>query len=460
MDVVAQMKNFLEPRSVALLGVSRRTGEGTYNILEYLLDYGYQGKIYPVNPNAAEILGVKTYPHIADINAQIDLAVVNLPRPLVPQVIRECVDKGIKSIIIATQGFADATDDEGKRLQKEIDTFVKKDGVRILGPNSLGVANPFINFSSSFIQLEMSKVPIGVVCQTGSFFGFVESRLLGKGIDLGNACDINFAESLAYFEQDDETKVVALHIEGLRDGRRFIEAAGRVACKKPVLALKAGKSEHAAKAVQSHTGSLVGSDGVWEAALKQSGVIRVRSSEELGDAATAFSLLPLMKGKKIAVVTSTGGLGVMSVDACEQFDLELAKLSSETTERIRALVPPWHNIGNPVDVWPGYIITKNPLTKVWTETLEAVLSDKEVAAVLFIWPVPVRHTIERLHHTLVKLVEAYPDKPLVCCLIGAHAEEARAVLQATGKIAVFYTPDRAVRVLSYLARYSAFRRSF
>jgi len=251
-----------------------------------------------------------------------------------------------------------------------------------------------------------------------------------------------------------------LHIEGLRDGRGFIEAAGRVARKKPVLALKAGKSEHAAEAVQSHTGSLVGSDEVWEAALKQSGVIRVRSSEELGDAATAFSLLPLMKGKKIAVVTSTGGLGVMSVDACDQFDLGLAKLSPETIARIKALAPPWHNIGNPVDVWPGYIITKNPLTKVWTETLDAVLSDKEVAAVLFIWPVPVRHTIERLHHTLVNLVEAYPDKPLVCCLIGAHAVEASAVLQATGKIAVFYTPDRAVRVLSYLAQYSAFRKNF
>ena len=458
MNVVEQMKKFVEPKSVALFGVSRRTGEGAHNILEHLLSYGYKGRIYPVNPNATEILGVKTYSRIADIGNEIDLAIINLPRSLVPRIIKECVEKGIQSIIIVTQGFADATDEEGKHLQKEIEEFIKKSGVRILGPNSLGIANPFINFSSSFVKLKMAKVPIGIICQTGAFFGFVESRLLGKGIDLGNACDINFVDSLEYFEQDDETKVVALHIEGLQDGRGFIKAASRLARRKPVLALKTGRSEYAAQAVQSHTGSLVGTDEVWEAALRQSGVIRVSDIEELGDAATAFSLLPLMRGRRIGIISSSGGLGVMTVDASHQLNLEIAKLSPVTIERIGALAPSWHNIGNPVDLWPAYMVSKQPLTRVLTEAIDAMLSDEEVDAAIFIWGVPTRQTCVHLHHILAKMTEAHQDKPLVCCFIGAYVDEAKDMLEATGRIAVFPTPDRAIRALSQLAQYSAFRR--
>ncbi len=458
MNVAEQMKKFVEPKSVALFGVSRRTGEGAYNILEHLLSYGYQGKIYPINPNATEILGVKAYSRVADINDEIDLAIINLPRSLVTRIIKECVGKGIQSIIIVTQGFADANDGGGRRLQKEINEFIEKSGVRILGPNSLGTANPFVNFSSSFIKVGMVKVPIGIVCQTGAFFGFVELRLLGKGIDLGNACDIDFADSLEYFEQDIETKVVVLHVEGLRDGNRFIEVASRVAQKKPVIALKTGRSEYAAQAVQSHTGSLAGADEVWEAVLKQSGIIRVGDVEELGDSATAFSLLPLMKGKKIGIVSASGGLGVMTVDACHRFGLDIAKLSPITVERISALAPSWQSVGNPVDLWPGFMVLKQSLTKILTEGIDAVLSDYEVDAVLLIWGVPTRQTCTHLCHILTKLTEAHQDKPLVCCLVGACAEEAKHMLEATGKIIVFYTPDRAIRALARLAQYSAFRR--
>jgi len=461
MNAVKQMKKFVEPKSVALLGASRRTGEDAFNIIENLLSYGYQGRIYPVNPNVSEILGLKTYPRITDINNEIDLAIINLPRSLVPSAVRECTKQGIQSIIIVTQGFADASDEEGKQLQKEIDELIKKSGIRILGPNTLGIANAFINFSSSFRKIELVRVPVGIICQTGVFFtGFPGLRLIGKGIDLGNACDIDIVDGLEYFEQDDDTKIIALHIEGIRDGERFLRAANRLAQRKPVVALKTGKSEYAAQAVQSHTGSLVGKDEVWETALRQSGVIRVNDIDELGDSVRAFSSLPLMKGRKIGIISASGGLGIMSIDACHKFNLEVAKLSSITMERINALSPSWMGISNPVDIWPAYMVQKQPMTELLTESIGAVLNDYEVDAALFMWA-PISHqNCSDLCQLLVKLAEAHQDKPLVCSLHGPYAEEARNNLEVTGRVIVFHNPDRAIRALAHLARYSAFRRGF
>ncbi|GAJ05433.1 unnamed protein product, partial [marine sediment metagenome] len=169
----------------------------------------------------------------------------------------------------------------------------------------------------------------------------------------GNTCDVDFADGMEYFEQDNETKIVALHIEGIRDAKGFIKAANHLARKKPVLALKTGKSEYAAEAAQSHTGSLVGKDEVWEVALRQSGITRINDIDELGDLVRAFSLLPLMRGTKVGIVSASGGLGIMSIDACQQFHLELAELSSITMKRIKALSPPWQDVGNPVDIWPA-----------------------------------------------------------------------------------------------------------
>ncbi len=461
MNAAEQMRKFVEPKSVAIFGVSRRTGETANNILENLQSYDYQGRIYPINPNATEILGVKTYPRVADITDDIELAIINLPRTLVPGIVKECVEHGIQSIIIETQGFADAIDEEGKQLQREIDELIKKSGVRILGPNSLGTANAFTNFSSAYSKLVMAKIPVGIICQSGVFFhSFSQVKLVGKGIDLGNACDIGFADGMEYFEQDDETKVVALHIEGTRDAKRFMKAASRLTQRKPVLALKTGRSEYATEAVQSHTGSLVGRDEVWEVALRQSGIIRVNDIDELGDVARAFSSLPLMKGRKIGIVSVSGGLGIIGIDACQQFNLALAKLSSITMKRISDLSPSWQGVGNPVDIWPAYMVLKQPLTKVLTGTLDAILSDHGVDAALLIWNVRPRQACTQICELLPKLAMAHPDKPLVCCLFGAYAEEAKNSLEASGRIMVTHTPDRAIRALSHMARYSAFRRGF
>jgi acyl-CoA synthetase (NDP forming) len=290
------MKNFVEPESVALIGVSRSAAPISglkLDILGHLLDYGYKGRIYPVNPHAGEILGIKAYHSIGEVAGAIDLAVINLPRSLVPGATRECVERGISAITIVTQGFADANDAEGQQLQTEIDEIIKGKA-RVLGPNTFGTANAFINFSSSFVKMTMKLVPIGLICQSGVFMlGYTDLALVGKGIDLGNGCDVDFADALGYFEQDNDVRVVAPHIEGMRDTGRFLRVANRVAHKKPMVALKTGRSGLAAEAAQSHTGSLVGKDEVWEVALKQSGITRVTNIDELGDMVKVFCTLLL-----------------------------------------------------------------------------------------------------------------------------------------------------------------------
>jgi acetyltransferase len=211
-DVVAQIRSFLEPKSVAVIGTSRepgRIGSIIFDVLPNLIGYGYGGKIYPIHPSHSEVHGLKAYATVAVVPENIDLAVINLPRDLIPGIVKECVNKGINAIIILTQGFADADDDEGKRLQKEIDDAIRGTKTRILGPNTLGTANPYIKFSSAFAKAQMDEIPVGFMCQTGVFFmSLAGLKLMGEAIDLGNGSDIHFSDGLEFFEQDADTRVV------------------------------------------------------------------------------------------------------------------------------------------------------------------------------------------------------------------------------------------------------------
>ncbi len=455
-----QMKHFMEPKSVAIIGASRHTGEDAFNILENLLSYGYKGKIYPVNPNASDILGIRCYPNVTQITEDIDLAVVVTPRELVLPLIEGCIHKNIDSIVVVPQGFADAADAEGKQLQKAIVTVAKQGGAKILGPNTFGTANAFINFSSAFVKHEMEKVPIGLICQSGVFFfGFPELKLIGKGIDLGNACDIDFIDALEYFESDTEINVIVLHIEGTKAGKRFLETAKRLAQKKPVLAFKTGISDKAAKAAQSHTGSLTGRDEVWETALKQAGIIRVADLEELQDLVTAFSLLPPMRGKRIGVITFTGGLGIVTIDACHKFNIEVAELSLETKKLLKDISPPWLSITNPVDIWPIAMISESFL-KGLKNGFKILLADPQVDGFLFIGGVFSKRFCDELCQLIGEQAEAQPDKPIVCYLYGPYALEAKGKLKESGKSIALPSPERAIRVLARLAQYSEFRRRF
>ncbi|OGO59197.1 MAG: hypothetical protein A2025_01535 [Chloroflexi bacterium RBG_19FT_COMBO_47_15] len=457
MQAMKVMKQFMEPQSVAIIGVSRYTGEGAFNILENLLGYGYQGRIHPINPSVNEILGLKTYSRISKIADDIDLAVIATPRALVPRLVKECADSNIKAIEIVAQGFADAIDDEGKQLQKEIDNIAKASQVRILGPNTFGTANAFVNFSSTFIKIKMKKQPIGIICQTGAFFvGFSELAFIGKGLDLANACDVNFSDGLKYFENDSETKVIALHIEGMQDTKAFTSISRDIARKKPILALKTGQNEQAAKAVQSHTGSLAGRKEIWQAALKQSGIIQVSDLEELIDLTKTFSVLPLMKKSKIGVATISGALGVMTIDASQNFDIWIDTLSPKTQKLLDMMAPSWLKVSNPLDIWP-IMIESQPITKLLIDGLEALLADHELGAVFFIGAAFDEKWGTDLCQLLTELAAAHQDKPLICSIYGPSAGQAINEMQDAGKVVGFPTPERAIRALARLNEYSRLR---
>jgi acetyltransferase len=464
-DIVAQIRKFVEPKSVAIIGTSRvpmMVGNSALDVLPNLISYGYRGKIYPIHPQVSEIQGLKAYATVAEVPENIDLAVINLPRDLIPGIVKECVNKSIKAIIILAQGFADADDDEGKQLQREIDDAARGTGTRILGPNTLGTANAYINFSSAFAETQMEKIPVGFMCQTGVFFlSLAGLKLVGKVIDLGNGSDIHFSDGLQFFEQDAETRVIGLHIEGIRDAARFLEVAHRVARKKPIVALKTGRSERAAQAVQSHTGSLVGKEEIWDAALKQAGVVRVEDIEELGDTIRAFYTLPPMKGRRVGIVSYTGGFGVMGIDACQKFGLEAAKFSSVTTDRLSVLYPSWQRVGNPADIAPAIMVTKKASQFEALEiTVKAIIDDPAVDTVLCILGAFDLSYGIAYYQVAEKAGMAHPDKPLVFYFYGPFGAEAMGVFGAKSKTMAFPSPERAIRALGHLADYSEFRTAY
>jgi acyl-CoA synthetase (NDP forming) len=466
MDVISQLEPFFEPGSIAVVGANPNSGELAFNLVENLAKNGYRGKVYPVNPNYSEVLSQKCYPNLKEIPEKVDLAVILTSRNVVPDIVKQCGDKKIRAATVVGQGFAEAEDEEGKRLQQRVVEAARKGGVRVLGPNTFGSANAYINFSTAFQkQTDMRKVPVGVISQSGLFFGTMgRMRLIGKGIDVGNTCDVDIADVLEYFERDPQVKVIVLHIEGIKEGKRFREVAQRVAKKKPVLAMKTGKSERAAQAAQSHTASLIGDDAVWDAVFKQCGIIRVRSLDELGDLVKAFLYLPLMRGRGIAITTGSGGIGIMSMDACSEYNLEVVELSTQTRRRLKAMSPSWHRIGNPLDTWPIVMLAPRPLAESFKALVTEVLREPRVNGLLFFGGAWFEHLTPPITQVIKELADAFPDKPLAFTfcegwLYDIRAEDLSEKLEKTGKGAIFSNPDDAIRALSRLADYYEFRNT-
>jgi len=442
MDAIAKVKKFMEPKSVALIGISSRVGKGSLNILENLTELGFPGKIYPVNPNIQELLGRKVFPDIGSISEDIDLAVIMTPRHIVPNVLEQCIQKGIDCVLIITQGFAEA-DEEGKALQSRIDKMIKETGIRILGPNSIGVINHFIPFSTSFVPIKREENPIAFISQSGGFIEGFSQFKVGKGIDLGNTCDIDFADAINYFEDDPQIRLIGLYVESIKDGRRFIEAAKRAAQKKLVLVLKAGKSEVGAKAAQSHSGSLAGEDTVYDAVFKQTGLIRLRNVEEFGDISKAFLSLPPVKGNRIGIITPTGAGGIVTLDSFQDYGFKLAAFSEDLIEKIKPLYLPWQKVTNPLDIMSSALA--HGYKKVYTQALEALFKDHQVDAILCVLGEPTLKTVSDALHR-------YPMKPVVSWVIGPLIDSTREGISAVS----YPSPERALRSLAVLLERQAF----
>ena len=452
MNAIDHMKLFMEPRSVALIGVPRRTGLAAWNIMENLINSGYEGSLYPVNPNAGEILGRKCYPSVKDIPETADLAVISTPRSQVTKVVKECTEKGIKAITVVTQGFADA-DGEGKALQAQLVQIARRGGSRLMGPNTFGTSNAFCRFTSAFAPVDLQPVPIGMICQTGLLMsGIPRFPILGKGIDLGNACDIGFADGLEYFEDDPQVEVILLHMEGATEGARFIEVAGRVARKKPILVLKTGRGQQAARAIQSHSGSLAGRDEVYDAVFRQCGLIRVSDIDEFHDFTRVYLRLPLMKGDGVGIITIAGAGGVMAIDACERYGLRLAKPSAATLEKIAFLAPPWQRLDNPADIWPSFMIARHRIDNVVYTVADAFLSDAAIDGIIL-----VSHAALLLGAPEVFQRSKSFNKPIVCWLYGSGTEQWIDAFEDKGETVAFLNVGRAARALARVKQYHDYR---
>lgn len=445
------MKSFMEPESVAIIGATRKSGPGSYNLIENMLQFGYQGRVFPVNPQADEILGLRAFPRIKDIGQAIDLAVINLPRDLVIQGIRECAALGVKAVIVVGQGFADA-DAKGKALQGEMLAIARENGMRILGPNTLGILNAFRPFTTSFMPLTREKAPVGVICQSGIFFVGSQkfSGMMGKGIDIGNACDIGFTDALAYLGNDPDIKVITVHMEGLNRGREFLSLASRITRNKPVVIFKTGRSEAGAQAVASHSGSMAGRYRIYRAALTQAGCTLLDEDGQMRDAVRAFLHLPLMKGNRIAVITITGAGGIIATDALERYGMTLAPLSRETLAPVVELSPAWMPLGNPLDLWPA--VMKHGMQKVYPPALKVLLADPAVDGVLCI-SVALKlpdYAFLDVSGELNQVVSG--GKPVVAWLYGENSEGIGREIEKEGRIISFQTIERAVWALSVLRK--------
>lgn len=389
---IASIRPFFEPESVAVIGASRTPGKGGYNAIENLQRLGYRGQIFPVNPRAAEVAGLKAYPDVKSIPAAPELALILLPPAQVIESLRDCIGAGVKAVIIEAAGFGE-TSQAGAMLEKKMLQMARDSGIRIMGPNSVGTINAAGRFDTSLGRLNETFLPnddirvgkVGFIGQTGLFTGVFLPLINGEiGISkvacLGNKCDVDESDMLQYYGADAGTAVISMYLESIKNGRRFLDLVRQIIKNKPVIIFKSAVTAGGARASATHTGSIAGEDRVYDAAFRQTGITRVGSFEQLWDVSRAFACAPLPKGDRIAIINLAGSGCVISVDACLKNGLKIASLSEETKKQLKTVYPDWWQVGSPIDVWTA--IESSGFEKAYTVTTRAALADEGVDAVL------------------------------------------------------------------------------
>jgi acyl-CoA synthetase (NDP forming) len=352
------MEKFFSPRSVAFVGASNNKQKWGGIVFRNLRRGGYAGAIYPVNPGETEVQGLKAYPSVSSIPGHVDLAIFTIPAQLVPQAIAESVSKGVKAGLVISAGFAELGD-EGRALQAQMVRRARAGGMALIGPNGQGIAVPRVQLYPWMPAFMPDPGPIGIACQSGSVSTVLAQRLAefgfgcSKVISAGNCSDIGWPDYLEYFRQDKDTKVILLHIEGIEDGQAFFQAAKRAALVKPVVVVKAGRTDAGMSAAATHTGSLAGSDRIFSTVCRQSGIIRMEKMEEAVIMAAALVSSPLPAGPRVAIITGGGGYGVIAADAASDAGLDVVRLSEETISKLRERLPSWWAPNNPVDLVAG-----------------------------------------------------------------------------------------------------------
>jgi len=451
--------------SIAVIGAKDVPGSWGFDALRAASDSkrpGRKKRVYAVNPGCKEVLGYSCYKTILDITEPVELAIIVVPAPVVPQVLRQCAEKKARMAVIVSAGFGEV-DEAGARLENELLEIAGESGMHFVGPNCVGHADIHTPLASAGMAGGRLAGPMSIISQSGTLGANMMQMAANYGIGLskfistGNETDIRFEDYLEYLATDRNTGIIAAYIEGLREGRRFYEIAKKITFKKPMIVIKTGSTEESGKAAKSHTGALSGADEIYSAAFKQAGVIRVDDVEEFTDTLRAFYKLAPMKGRRVGVISYTGGFAVMGIEACQKYGLEVAKFSPQTISVLDGILPSWQGVGNPADLGPGIMVRKLPQFETLETVAEAILDDPGVDAVLGIFGAFGPSVGAAYYQIAEKAAMSHPHKPFVFYFYGPFVPEALGEFQAKDDMMAFPSPNRAVRALGHLADYSEFR---
>lgn len=452
---------FLRPASIAIVGLSRSAIGSPVSVHTTLDDMGYEGRTYIVNPGMETAPNATVCKSVADLPEAVDLAIISVARDMVPDTLEACAARGIGSAVVITQGFADA-DPKGAELQARVDAIIARTGMRVLGPNTIGLVNSPAKFTTSFIEVTPDDLPVGQVSQSGFLMmghHIVTNEPAGycTSIDLGNGCDIGLVDVLEHYEADPNIDVIEIHAEAFADGAGFLRAASRISRKKPVVALKAGRTAAGQAAVASHTGAVAGQARVADAALRQAGVMQADTAEELRIFSKSLAFFGAMKGRRVAIMSFSGGGAVLAIDALDRAGLELADLAPETVETVKRLFPDWMEVANPLDIW---IPVARDLNDAFPLVMNALLADEGVDAVMCIYcsyTLPKYDRFDASGH-IRDLSAAHRGKPVVCWSYGQDIEGFTRTIEARRSAMVYPRLDDAARALDVLARHGEHAR--
>ncbi len=443
----------LRPQSIALIGASRQPNTIGWHILDNLLKHGFQGPIYPVNPHATAIHSVPAYKAIGSVPGPVDLAVIAVPKEHVVNVVRECVDAKVKGLVVISAGFKEVGG-AGIERERELRDVVASSGIRMVGPNCLGVINtePGVRMNATFAPNMPPPGPVGFISQSGamglSVLDYAQS--LGIGISMfvssGNKADVSGNDLLEYWSDDPGTQVILMYIESFGNPEKFVELGRRITRDKPICIVKSGRTGAGERAAASHTGALAGTELATDALIAQAGAIRAQTVEELFDLAMAFANQPLPAGNRVAIVTNAGGPGIILADACEVHGLEVPHLGSETVELLRSKLPEEASVKNPVDL----IASATP--KSYEFALQSVFDDPHVDAAIAAFVPPLGIQAKDVAEAIVRVNRQHPEKPLLAVLMGKEGVPAGMAELHEARVPAYIFPESAARALGALWR--------
>jgi len=454
----SKLNSIFYPKSMAIIGASRQQGSVGQALLANIIDSRFQGIVYPVNPRAKGILGIKCYASVMDIPDEVDLAIVIVPSRFVPGILEECGKKKIKGAIVISAGFKEIGG-EGIELEKKVQKIIQKHDISLVGPNCLGVMNTDLESSmNATFGTPMSKEGnIAFISQSGALCVAVldyakESNIgFSKFISMGNKAGLTENELLLYLKNDPKTDVILMYLEDLVNGREFMKIARDITSSptnpKPIIALKAGRTLLGAKAASSHTGSLAGSDRVYDAIFSQCGVLRGETLEELFDYVKAFSSQPLPKGENVAIITNSGGPGILATDSCIRHGLNISPFSPNTVKTLKTILPPQASLNNPVD------LIAEAQHELYEATLGEILKDKNVHSSIIILTATSFTDVDKIADSIVKTAKKF-QKPVLCSFLGVYDVSSGIEILEENGIPSYRFPESAARVLSEMTKFN------